>query len=337
MGAYQFGRRASSIKLCKTWLRYLGYVTMPKCRFVLDESALSLDEVPESEREVILMALIYQLDALRISGESIHVMENWGAVECLGGENVAETMVHCRILDRDQSMWLLGLLDRCVAWDQSPAVEVDSEIVVDGRYCKGAGIVWAYYQAILQTWTAVVTAPHRFESGVHCVDKPSQSLPARVYFVASIGDHPSFFRKLYEWDDVPESEFFERATLAFPRLVFAENISFGRFRGTYRTLRPKVIFHLGRINDNFPEVYASANGMPKEISTRLGINVSMEGQTRRSERLMRLRDVEFRGRVHRCEWHSKIEPNRNRIHFRIIEGMADTKILIGIFHEHLAT
>ena len=310
---------------------------MPECRFVVDEGALSLDDVPESEREDILMALIGQLDALRISGESIHIMENWGAVECLGRDDVANTMVHCRVLDRDQSLRLLGLLDRCVAWNRPSVTEVDCEIVVDGSYCKGTGIAWAYHQAILQNWTAVVTAPNRFEAGVHRIDKPSQSLPVCVYFAASVEDHPGFFRKLYEWEDVPESEFFERANLAFPRLEFSSNVSFAKFQGAYRTLRPKVVNHLGRINDKFPEVYAAENGMPKEISSRLGINVSMEGQTRKSERLMRLRDVEFHGRVHRCEWHSKIEPNRNRIHFRIIDGIAETKILIGIFHEHLAT
>ena len=77
--------------------------------------------------------------------------------------------------------------------------------------------------------------------------------------------------------------------------------------------------------------------MPNEISSRLGIEVSIEGNTRSSERLMRHRDVEFRGRVYRCEWHSKLEPNRNRIHFRVIDGIAETRILIGIFHEHLPT
>ena len=77
--------------------------------------------------------------------------------------------------------------------------------------------------------------------------------------------------------------------------------------------------------------------MPNEISSRLGIQISIEGNTRGSGRLMRLRDVEFRGQVYRCEWHSKLEPNRNRIHFQVIDGIAETKILIGIFHEHLAT
>ena len=325
------------IKLWKTWLRFRGSAIVPESRFVVDEGALSLNDVPNAERENSLMALIDQLDALRNSEESIQLVENWGAVECLAGNDFAETIYQFQVLDRDQSLRLISLLDRCVAWKQSADPDIDSEVVVDGSYCKGEGIAWAHDQAVLQNQTAIVTTPHRFAGGLHIVDKPSLSRPVDVYFAASIEDHSGFFRLLYEWEDVSESEFFERARLVFPRLVFAADISFRKFQGAYRTLRPKVVDHLGRINDSFPEVYAAENGMPNEISSWLGIDVSIEGNTRSSERLMRLRDVEFRGQVYRCEWHSKIEPNRNRIHFRVIDGASETEILIGIFHEHLRT
>ena len=310
---------------------------MSECRFVVDEGALSLDDVPQGEREDSLTALIDQLDALRVFEERVQLLENWGSIECLGGNNVADTLAFYQVLDRDLSLRLLTLLGQCVAWNRSVAVAVDSEVVVDGSHCEGEGIAWAREQAIREKWTAVVTTPHRFIVGVHSVETPSQSLPVNVYFAVSTENHPGFFRLLYEWDDVPESDFFQRAKLAFPRLVFAEGINFRNFRGAYRTLRPNVVFHLGRINDSFLEVYIAENGMPNEISSRLGIEVSIEGNTRDSARLMRHRDVEFDGQVYRCEWHSKIEPNRNRIHFCVIGGIAETQILIGIFHEHLRT
>ena len=309
----------------------------PESRFVVDDGALSLDDIPKAERADSLMTLIDQLDGLRVMGESIQLMDNWGAVECLEGNDLAETIVNGPFLDHEQSQRLLFLLDRCVAWNRPATVNFDSEVVVDGSHVKGEGIAWAREQAILSNWTAVVTTRHRFAPGVHSVDKPPQSLPVDVYFAASTEDHPGFFRLLYEWEDVSESEFFERTRLAFPRLVFAAKIRFRNFRGAYRTLRPKVVNHLGRINDNFPEVYAAENGMPNEISSRLGIEVSIEGNTRSSQRLMRLRDVEYRGQVYRCEWHSKLEPHRNRIHFHVIDSKGETRVLIGIFHEHLAT
>ena len=310
---------------------------MPECRFVVDEGALSLGSVPQAEREDELVALIDQLDALRDWGEGVQLMEGWGAVECVEGNDVAEAMANCQVLSRDQSFLLLSLLDRCVAWSWPATVDRESKVVVDGSHCKGEGIAWAREQAILRKRTAVVTASHRFAPGVRHVDKPSQDLPVEIYFSVSTENHPGFFRLLYEWEDVSESEFLQRTALAFPRLVFAAGISFGKFEGAYRTLRVKVVDHLGRINDCFPEVYAAENGMPREISSRLGIEVSMEGGTRGSQRLMRQRDVEYGGEVYRCEWHSKIEPHRNRIHFHVIDDRGEQRILIGIFHKHLPT
>ena len=180
MEGYQSGRQASSIKLWRTWLRYRGSGIVPECRFLLDEGALSLDDVPQDERVDSLIALIDQLDALRVSGERVQLLEYWGAVECLGGDDVAETMVNYKILDRDHSLRLLTLLDQCVVWSRLAAVSSDSEIVVDGTHCQGDGVARAREKAILKNWTAIVTTPHRFAPGVHSVDKPAQSLPVDV-------------------------------------------------------------------------------------------------------------------------------------------------------------
>jgi hypothetical protein len=48
-----------------------------------------------------------------------------------------------------------------------------------------------------------------------------------------------------------------------------------------------------------------------------------------------MRDIEFGGEIHRCEWHAKLEPQRNRIHFALpCAGLGD-RVLIGMFVEHL--
>ena len=52
---------------------------------------------------------------------------------------------------------------------------------------------------------------------------------------------------------------------------------------------------------------------------------------------MAYRDVEFRGKTYRCEWHSKLEEHRNRIHFDVGDSTTGGRILIGIFHRHLPT
>ena len=69
----------------------------------------------------------------------------------------------------------------------------------------------------------------------------------------------------------------------------------------------------------------------------LGIEVSIEGKTRRSKRLMKHREVKSRGRWYSCEWHSKLERHQNRIHFCLLSDTEEEEILIGIFHKHLPT
>ena len=88
------------------------------------------------------MALIGQLDALRVSGEIIQLVENWGAVECLGGDDVPKTIYQYEVLDRDQSLRLMYLLDQCVAWNSPDAIVIESEVIIDGSHCKGEGISW---------------------------------------------------------------------------------------------------------------------------------------------------------------------------------------------------
>lgn len=310
---------------------------MGEARFVVDEGVLSLDNVPKEQRRVLLYALTEQLNTLQHLGEDVGILNGWGALVCLNGDDVAMVLAQSRVLDRDQSLRLLTLLSRCPAWDQDNTVVTDPAVFVDGVPHKGYGVARARELTLLRQWTAVVTTQHRFSEGVHSVDDLSQSLAAEVYFVVSDAGVPAFFRMLYELDDVPEGQFFELARLAFPNLVFAETVDFRHFEGSYATLRSVVVHHLGQINDRFAEALVAGHGVSSEVSSRMGIAVSIEGSTRSSERLMARRDVEFRGKRYRCEWHSKIEAHRNRIHFHAGDSKTGGRILIGIFHRHLPT
>ena len=50
---------------------------------------------------------------------------------------------------------------------------------------------------------------------------------------------------------------------------------------------------------------------------------------------MKQRDAVFEGKTYRCEWHSKIEPHRNRIHF--FPPPVGSEIVVGLFVDHLDT
>ena len=279
--------------------------------------------------------MIGELLALQEGGERVDILSDWGSITCLEGEDVANILAHGNVFDRDISSLLLRLLGRCGAWDEDPSIVVDDEVIVDGEPYHSFGIAWGRRMVRAGCGMAVVTAPHRFSGGAHAVDQPTPPALVDVVFVATPADHPRFYRTLYSVENIPENEFFEIAVKAFPDLAFAPTLSFRHFRGAYVLRRPEVVHHLSFINDSFLELYQAELGSSLRISMRLGIDVSIEGTNRNSEASMRYRDAEFESRVYRCEWHSKLEPHRNRIYFHIGDEGTGGRVLIGIFHQHL--
>ena len=310
---------------------------MAECRFVVDEHALVLLDTPVNQREEVLLSLTDELGELRSSGECFGVLSGWGTFDCVEGLNVADALNGGASFDRDICLLLLGLLGKSSNWDEDPDVAIDSGVTVDGQPGIGYGVAWAHQSVLARQGVAVVTVPQRFSPGLHGVEAGEDSSRADVYFVVSADDHRGFFRTIYELEDVSEEAFFDFASRAFPNMLFAEGIDFRRFEGTYRELRGPVVFHLAQLHDRFAEAHRAENGRSERVSTRLGIDVSIEGTTRSSERLMGLREVEFNGRGYRCEWHSKIEGHRNRIHFHPGDETTGGRILVGIFHKHLPT
>jgi hypothetical protein len=164
---------------------------------------------------------------------------------------------------------------------------------------------------------------------------------AELFFFTDTSALPLFWRTLFEIEEVAESDFFDLAYHAFPSLAFNSTLNFRRFDGAYRDIRPRVVTHLAVLNDNFLAAHRAANGIAQQIEAALAslgcAGVSPESpRTHRSEHLMRQRDVDHKGNVVRCEWHTKLEPHRNRIHFAF-GGFLNNKILIGIFVDHLDT
>jgi hypothetical protein len=119
---------------------------------------------------------------------------------------------------------------------------------------------------------------------------------------------------------IQEPEFPALAGRAFPDLDLYPGLIFRHFDGAYQDLMPDVVRHLSILNDHFMKAYRDCNGIPDAVEAALAAlgcaGVSPESpNTRRNESVMRLRDVTCQGRTIRCEWHTKIQLHRNRIHF----------------------
>jgi hypothetical protein len=303
-------------------------------RFVVDERSLDFNGFDTAAIIASLEVFAEELTELRSDGEPASILSGWGSIACLDDSDLSWLLATSDLIPRDLGAQLLGLLDKCVAWDEAAGVAVDPSVEIEGDRLESFGVAWAADRQSHGHTSAVVTLTHRPHRGAKRVT--TGALSVELHFVAEATDHPRFYRSICLMESPDEDAFLTIAEKAFPELRFAEGLTFRRFEGSYHDLFPSVVHHLGALNDKFVEAYRLEGGHSGRISTRIGIDVSIEGsQTRASDSLMKQRDVVFEGTTYRCEWHSKIEPHRNRIHF--FPSSVGSVIVVGLFVDHLDT
>lgn len=303
-------------------------------RYLVDECALStlarcalLGERLETFASTVL--------GLLRNGEGVGLTSGWAAITVADGD-LGSFLSAVEPSERDAAHLTMRALDRCTAWDDRPHIDIDPMISVDGQPWESFAVAYATALASQGRVAGCITVQGCHSPGVHGVTG-GEHQPADVVFVVGLQDCRIVHRLRFSIESVPEHEFFSVAEKAFPGLVFAENVTFRRFDGPYETLRAPVVDHLAALDDGFLQEYATANGDLRIVSSKLRISMSIEGNTRGSEKLMRLRDVSYRERSYRCEIHSKIQPHRNRIHFHPGDDHSGGRVVIGIFVSHLET
>ena len=243
-------------------------------RFVVDERSLDFNGFDTAVMTASLEALAEELAALRSDGEPASILSGWGSIACLDDADLSWLLATSDLIPRDVGAQLLGLLDKCIAWDEDADVAVDPSVEIVGDLFESYGIAWAAERLSHGLASAVVTLTHRPYRGVQGVT--ANKLTVELHFVAEPADHPPFYRSICLIENLGEEEFLRMAERAFPQLRFAEGLTFRRFEGSYQDLFPSVVRHLGALNDRFVEAYRLEGGHSGRISTRVGIDVSIE-------------------------------------------------------------
>lgn len=262
------------------------------------------------------------------------------AVTCADGYELFSYLMGApgNLIDRDTRLRFFSLIGKCPEWDDS-APEYLEVTFTEGAPVMALSAAFALTLALRRQGVACLVfgacTRHDFvtvSSGAAC---------ANIFFFTTAAALKVFWRSLYELEDIPEADFFTLANLAFPDLLFNPDLTFRRFEGAYRDLRRLIVSHLSVLNDDFLRAYRAANGIARDVEATLASigcpGISPESpNTHKKERVMRMRDVEYRGSAIRCEWHTKIEPHRNRIHFAFGDSFG-SMIFVGIFVDHLDT
>jgi hypothetical protein len=321
-------------------------------RLTLDEASLDFRGLHPEKLERHLDQLNEVLDHLRRRGLPVRVHPwLWDSVECIDGSLICDFIYQpARSSVSRDTLRLLGLqLDRCPTWNEGEHGFLHSLEAVELRPAGGDTPAPDLPVRLEPAFSVgIVLSPER--------DRPMACLvfggcrrrglwsaagDRHAYFFAKTSELPGFWRSLYALEQVTEPDFLQLADHAFPDLLLHPGLSFGRFDGRYRDLRDRVVAILGVLNDYFAAAMTAHSGLPHKVKAALGqygLDLSPESpNTRGSSRLMALREVTLDGRVYRCEWHAKLEPHRNRIHFSHPSRELGGRIVVGIFVDHLPT
>lgn len=306
-------------------------------RVVVDEASFDFRDVPDADAEVALEQFNDSLDTLRDNSQVPAVCSLYAYVECRDGLKLLD-LLYSRATEVDPDVCRRTglLLDRCQDWDDEAPAGCEP-LDLPETPIPAFSVGFAFTMALSGRAVGCLVVRSCPRRDFRRLSRGSSA--AEVLFFAEASETRRVWRQAYALEDVAEQEFFAVATFAFPSLVFHPSLRFGRFDGSYVVVRDPVVRILSALDDHFPRVLTERQGLPRDIAAAMGqygVDLSPESPTTHaSEALMRQREVIYSGTTYRCEWHAKIERNRNRIHFTLPAGGPGGCVLIGIFAEHL--
>jgi hypothetical protein len=166
------------------------------------------------------------------------------------------------------------------------------------------------------------------------------SCTENLWFIANQQNYCNFFRWLITDTTKNPSEMEAFALSAFPSIDFAP----GAFNGIksmskpYREIVKPLTKHLGALSDHGKRIFSGSwTNAPAEFGS-LGVELTDEnGNTKGNSEARKERTININGTDTIFWWHSKLEPDRDRIHFYPDRIPTGGRLLVGIFCCHLQT
>jgi hypothetical protein len=160
-----------------------------------------------------------------------------------------------------------------------------------------------------------------------------------IWFVGTATLYLDYFRWLIVNTTKHPRGLEELSASAFPALRFAPDVFLGikDMSKPYQEMIAKITEHLGALSDHGRRIFSGPwSQAPAEFGS-LGVQLSDEnGNTKQNSVARRERTVQIQGTKYVCWWHTKLEPDRDRIHF-FPDDVKAGKLLVGIMCRHLTT
>ncbi|GAA1880725.1 hypothetical protein [Lapillicoccus jejuensis] len=305
-------------------------------RFFLDEDGFAFtDEHPES-LQATLEIFIDLLDEVERSGTVLAWDGIWD-IQARSGRTLATLLFVPSEIDRDIRRLLGARFDKIQKYDETLNPSLTS--ICNGQSTGiSPGIsICAEKRRSGRAACCVTTNQSGRIGDVEISDGAGDAILAP--FLVQADQVPDFWRFALDVERAPNIEIHEVACWAFPQLTFAPGVwrQVRRFVGPAETSRRLLLQNLAGLNDHAPSVWreeVQSHVIAARMKVLAGVDCSLESpNTHNNSAAMREREVDFDGRIVMCEWHAKLEPHQNRVHFKV----QDDRVYVGIFTDHLST
>jgi hypothetical protein len=311
--------------------------------FTIDEQKFAkIDDVAAVMRDLSNL-----LTVIHDRGQQVYKSDDLYYIQILNGVELWSLLYdeqHRSLLDEVDRRLLSIVLDRCIGLDAVNWAIPDAEVLLDGERVESKAVLFAITKALHKESIGIIhpkpverLGPLNASVGTHST---------RIFHVGMTLPLEKFYRFTMSFEEVSRQDFRKWTAFAFERLRFALDPSseINRFKQKYEKIRDDLILHLSAINDEFVSLLDSGKELSeicKQVKAECKIDISPESsQTHGNARAMSHRVVNFEGNKIVCEFHSKLTPMYDRIHFSPTlrkDQMGMLYLVVGPFAEHLPT
>lgn len=201
-------------------------------------------------------------------------------------------------------------------------------------------IAWAHEQTKQDKSNAIACLVFPDIRSAGCFPVTVNNFTEKLWFISDNQNYYSFFRWLITDTTKNPSEMEEFALSAFPAIDFVPDVFNGikNMSKSYMDIIRPLTKHLGTLSDHGKRIFSESwSNAPTEFGS-LGIELSDEnGRTKRNKKAQKARTININGKDIIFWWHTKLEPDRDRIHFSPDRIPTGGRLLVGIFCRHLQT
>jgi len=311
-------------------------------RFVVDENSLIFDGLEPEMCVEALEQVLDRLDDAQADGHACCYSDELFNIPVRDGRTFYELYNSDSPIpiSWDVQVRVATAFGRLPAWQdlQLPWPNELDVVVGVGPLEYAPSIAWAHMQTSLGASNAVACITHTLKraSGRTNVAVAGKTIP--VWFAATARDCERFFRWLILETTKTPDEMEKLSASAFHALDFVS----GAFSGikhmskSYILIAPAIVAHLAALSDEGRRIFSGPRDRVANEFGPFGVDISDEnGSTKSNSKARAERTLVVNGEERIFWWHTKLEPQHDRIHICPKKVREGGRILVGIFCDHL--